>query len=136
MISRVPLAASMTGHARMTLPLAAVTPRSHDLRLRVPIRMPYAGASGTCTAASTGASAVSRNSESPALTRRSEARRPAVTTPANGATIRVSSRSRCAFCSAEHGFAKLELDPLRIGLGDHAGGLERPLSLTDGLVSV
>ena len=29
----------------------------------------------------------------------------------------------------EHGFAELELHPLRIGLGDHAGDLQCPLSL-------
>ena len=88
--ARVPLAGSMTGLARTTR-ASARSPRGPSTVASAPILMPNAAASGTRTAARTGASAVSRKRESPGDTSRPTRAVRLVTTPPNGATMRVRS---------------------------------------------
>ena len=87
--SRVPLAGSITGLARITR-ARAFSPRGPSTSASAPSLTPNAEASGTRTEARTGLSAVTWKSESPSCTSRPmRALRP-VTTPPNGDTIRVS----------------------------------------------
>ena len=86
----MPLAASSTGEARMTRAGLLVPPAVSTWAV-APTRSPVAADSGTRTVASTGARAVTRKSESPAFTRRCTRAIRAVTTPANGAVMRVRS---------------------------------------------
>ena len=98
-------------------------------RASAPTRMPLAAVSGTCTAASTGASAVTRKSESPGLTSRCDPGHASGDDAGEGRDDPGEVVVALRLPERQLGVAVLELDLLRVGLRDHAGRRERPLAL-------